>query len=76
MVIDPYYQTLKIQDERDTINSYARSIGIWKQMIEREKDETQKQYFQYFMDVDAIYLEKANEKLTRFRAELDAHEHR
>ena len=44
MVIDPYYQKLKIQDERDTINLYAWMIGTWKQMIEVEKDDKQKQY--------------------------------
>ena len=41
MVIDPYYQQIKIQDERDTINTYARMIGTWKQMIEVEKDDKQ-----------------------------------
>lgn len=76
VAIDPYYQKLKIQDERSTINHYARSMGIWKQMIEKEKDEKQKQYYKYFMDVDEIYLEKANEKLSKYRAELDAYEHR
>jgi cyclopropane fatty-acyl-phospholipid synthase-like methyltransferase len=74
--IDPYYWNLMIEDERSTINHYARSMGIWKQMIEREKDEKQKQYYKYFMDVDEIYLEKANEKLTKFREELNDYEHR
>jgi cyclopropane fatty-acyl-phospholipid synthase-like methyltransferase len=76
VAIDPYYWKLMIDDERSTINHYARSMGIWKQMIEKEKDETNKQYFEYFMDVDEIYLEKANEKLSKYRAELDAYEHR
>ncbi len=74
--IDPYYQKLIIQDESSTINHYARSIGTWKQMLERETDETQRQYYKYFMDVDEIYLEIANERLTKFRAELNDYEHR
>lgn len=76
VAIDPYYWKLMIDDERSTINHYARSMGIWKQMIEKEKDETNKQYFQYFMDVDEIYLEKAHEKLTTYRTELDDYERR
>jgi cyclopropane fatty-acyl-phospholipid synthase-like methyltransferase len=74
--IDPHYQNLIIEDECSTINHYARAIGIWKQMLEREKDETQKQYYKYFMDVDEIYLEIAYERLKRFRTELDDYEHR
>ena len=76
VAVDPYYWKIIIEDERSTINHYARAMGIWKQMLEREKDDKQKQYYEYFMTVDEIYLEKANEKLTRFRAELDAHEYR
>ena len=74
--IDPHYQKLIIEDERSTINHYARSIGTWKQMLERETDETQKQYYKYFMYVDEIYLEIAYERLTRFRTEFDDYEHR
>ena len=44
MVIDPYYQKIKIQDERDAINTYARMIGTWKQMIEIEKDDKKSNY--------------------------------
>ena len=72
--IDPYYWKLMIEDERSTINHYARTMGIWKQMMEKETDETQKQYFKYFMDVDEIYLEQANERLEKYRRELIDHE--
>jgi len=72
--IDPYYWKLMIEDERNTINHYARTMGIWKQLMERETDETQKQYFKYFMDVDEIYLEQANERLEKYRRELIDHE--
>ena len=68
--IDPHYWKLMIEDERSTINHYARTMGIWKQMMEKETDETQKQYFKYFMDVDEIYLEQANERLEKYRHEL------
>jgi len=74
MVIDPYYQKIIIDDERDSINFYARSIGVWQQMVQKETDDTQRQYFQYFMDVDIIELENANERLERFRGELISHE--
>ena len=74
--IDHHYWKIMIEDECSTINHYARAIGIWKQMLEREKDETQKQYYKYFMDVDEIYLEQAYERLTRFRTELTDYEHR
>ena len=74
MVIDPYYQKIIIDDERDSINFYARSIGVWQQMIQKETDDKQRQYFQYFRDVDIIELENANERLERFRGELISHE--
>ena len=74
MVIDPYYQQIIIDDERDSINFYARSIGVWQQMIQKETDDKQRQYFQYFRDVDIIELENANERLERFRGELISHE--
>ena len=76
MVIDPYYQKLKIQDERDTINLYARMIGTWKQMIEVEKDGKQKQLYRYWMYCDEIDLEVAHEKLTTYRTELDDYKRR
>ena len=74
MVIDPYYQQIIIDDERDSINFYARSIGVWQQMIQKETDDKQRQYFQYFRDLDIIELENANERLERFRGELISHE--
>ena len=74
MVINPYYQKIIIDDERDSINFYARSIGVWQQMVQKETDDTQRQYFQYFMDVDIIELENANERLEKFRGELISHE--
>jgi len=43
-------------------------------MVQKETDDTQRQYFQYFMDVDIIELENANERLERFRGELISHE--
>ena len=76
MVIDPYYQKIKIQDERDAINTYARMIGTWKQMIEIEKDDKQKQLYRYWMYLDEIELEAAHEKLTTYRTELDDYERR
>lgn len=75
-MIDPYYQKIKIQDERDTINLYARMIGTWKQMIEVEKDDKQKQLYRYWMYLDEIELEAAYEKLTTYRTELDDYERR
>lgn len=72
-MVDSYWK-LMIDDERETINHYARSIGIWKQMIERETDETQRQYFEYFRDVDIIEMENANERLEKYRAELTDYE--
>lgn len=74
MVIDPHYWKLMIEDERNTINHYSRSMGTWKLMMERETDETQKQYFKYFMDVDEIYLEQAYERLKKYRSELTDYE--
>ena len=72
-MVDSYWK-LMIDDERETINHYARSIGIWKQMIERETDETQRQYFEYFRDVDIIEMENSNERLEKYRAELTDYE--
>jgi hypothetical protein len=37
-------------------------------------DDIQRQYFQYFMDVDIIELENANERLERYRGELTNYE--
>ena len=74
MVIDPVYQKIIINDEKESINFYARSIGVWQQMIQKEEDEIQKQYYQYFMDVDIIELENANERLEKFRGELTCYE--
>ena len=74
MVIDPYYWRIMADDERNTINHYARMIGTWKQMLEREVDETNQQYFKYFMRVDELYLEQANERLEKYRAELTNYE--
>ncbi len=48
MVIDPYYQKIIIDDERDSINFYARSIGVWQQMVQKETDDTQKAVFSVF----------------------------
>lgn len=72
-MVDSYWK-LMIDDERETINHYARSIGIWKQMIERETDEIQKKYFEYFRDVDIIEMENANERLEKYRSELTDYE--
>lgn len=73
-MVDSFYLRLMIADERATINHYARSIGIWKQMIERETDATQRQYFEYFRDVDIIEMENANERLEKYRSELTDYE--
>lgn len=73
-MVDSFYLRLMIADERATINHYARSIGIWKQMIERETDEIQKKYFEYFRDVDIIEMENANERLEKYRSELTDYE--
>ena len=72
-MVDSYWK-LMIDDERETIIHYARSIGIWKQMIERETDEIQKKYFEYFRDVDIIEMENANERLEKYRSELTDYE--
>lgn len=72
--IDPYYWKLKIVDEHETINRYARMIGTWKQMIEKETNDENRQYFEYFQRVDEIEMEKSYERLEKYRAELTDHE--
>lgn len=76
VAVDPYYWKIIIEDERSTINLFARMVGTWKQMIEREKDNKQKQLYKLWMYQDEIELEAAHEKLTTYRAELDDYERR
>lgn len=73
-MVDPYYWKLKIVDEHETINRYARMIGTWKQMIEKETNDENRQYFEYFQRVDEIEMEKSYERLEKYRAELTDYE--
>ncbi len=68
--IDQYYHKIIIEDERDTINFYAQEIGFFKSLLEKEKDDTLRQWFNYFMVYSETELELANERLEKFRAEL------
>jgi hypothetical protein len=70
VAIDHYYQKLIIEDEKNSINYYARSVGVWQQIIAITEDDYQKKMYEYFRDVDIIELENANERLEKFRAEL------
>jgi hypothetical protein len=72
--MDTVTQKAFIADSRDSINYYARSIGEWRQMIAREKDEKIQQWFKYFMDVEETYLELESERLEKLRAELTDYE--
>lgn len=73
-MVDPYYWKLKIVDEHETINRYARMIGTWKQMIEKETNDENRQYYEYFQRVDEIEMEKSYERLEKYRAELTDYE--
>ena len=73
-MVDPYYWKLMIGDEHETINRYARMIGTWKQMIEKETNDENRQYFEYFQRVDEIEMEKSYERLEKYRAELTDYE--
>lgn len=70
MVMDVITQRIFIDDEKDSINYYARSIGVWQQLIFITDEDRQKQMYEYFRDVDIIELENANERLEKLRAEL------
>lgn len=68
--MDVITQRIFIDDEKDSINYYARSIGVWQQLIFITDEDRQKQMYEYFRDVDIIELENANERLEKLRAEL------
>lgn len=74
MVMDVITQRIFIDDEKDSINYYARSIGVWQQLIFITDEDRQKQMYEYFRDVDIIELENANERLEKLRAELTDYE--
>jgi hypothetical protein len=74
VAIDHYYQKLIIEDEKNSINYYARSVGVWQQIIAITEDDYQKKMYEYFRDVDIIELENANERLEKLRAELTDYE--
>lgn len=71
--IDPYYQRLIIEDECNSINHYAQEIGFCKWMLERlteEKDDTLRQWWNYFLTLAEAELDNANERLEKHRQEL------
>ena len=71
--IDPYYQELQIEDEKDSIRYYAKSIGVWKAMLEKTTADTDDfiiQMLNYLLTLDETYLENTHEKLKQLRQEL------
>ena len=74
MVIDVITHKIFIDDEKDSINYYARSIGVWQSLIFLTDDDYQRTMYEYFRDVDIIELENANERLEKLRAELTDYE--
>ena len=65
-----------IDDEKDSINYYARSIGIWQELIRKTEEDYYKQMYEYFRNVDIIELENANERLQTLRRKLADYERR
>lgn len=65
-----------IEDERDSINYYARSMGIWQELIRKTEDDYYKQMYEYFRNVDIIEMENANERLQTLRRKLTDYERR
>lgn len=65
-----------IADEKDSINYYARSIGIWQELIRKTEDDYYKQMYEYFRNVDIIEMENANERLQALRRKLTDYERR
>lgn len=65
-----------IEDERDSINYYARSMGIWQELIRTTEDDYYKQMYEYFRNVDIIETENANERLQTLRRKLTDYERR
>ena len=65
-----------IDDENDSINYYARSIGIWQELIRKTEEDYYKQMYEYFRNVDIIELENANERLQTLRRKLTDYERR
>lgn len=68
--MDTYTQKAFIADSLASINYFARSIGEWRAMIAREKDDVFKQWFSYFCDIEETYLEVESERLETLRNEL------
>ena len=71
--IDPYYHELQIEDERNSIKFYARSIGVWKAMLEKTTADTSDfiiGMLNYYLTLDETYMENVNENLKQLRKEL------
>lgn len=72
--MDTVTQKIFIDDEKYSINYYARSIGEWQQLIHKTDDDYQRKMYEYFRDVDIIEMENANERLENLRRELTNYE--
>jgi hypothetical protein len=64
------YQKLVIECEMQNINFYAQEIGFFKKMLEKEENDTARQWFIFFRDYSEIELEHANGRLEEFRKQL------
>lgn len=72
-------KNLWIPYELENINYYAREIGDFKRLLEGKMASAHddiKQWFQYFLTYAEIELEAANERITKYRAELEDYEQR
>jgi hypothetical protein len=70
MEFTPSYQRLVIECEKQNINFYAQEIGFFKKLLEKEENDTTRQWFSFFRDHAEIELEQANGRLEEFRKQL------
>jgi hypothetical protein len=75
-MVSPYLQIALIDEEKDTINFHAQEIGFFKRLLEKQSDETFRQWFKYFISYSEIKLELANERLEKLRTEFVDYEQR
>jgi hypothetical protein len=75
-MVGPYLQIALINEEKDTINFHAQEIGFFKRLLEKQQDETLRQWFNYFTSYSEIEMEQANERLEKLRNELIDYEQR
>jgi hypothetical protein len=65
-----FIKTIDIPCELDNINFEAREIGFYTNLYEKETETKLREYFLYFIEYSEKGLEKANERLKRFREKL------